>query len=320
MVNQKRPLEVTVAIALIFASLIIGLLTLTVSYPRTLTSVKVIIPLIAIGITIILSIMIFHGHNWARMLFIVLCLLWIPFVSSSGFIFQLKVGVLNIFEFVQQIVQILLYIIIVFLLLKRSSADYCKAKSKINPNLFTLLFWFGIFALLLKGFMKAVQFEAPIITTELLFYLGSEFYYGMPLLYDVPLLGVLNFRISSFGIPAIIYAQIYFLISLYRCWSILQGSTARTTPGKAIGFLFIPLFSLYWIFVAIRGLAKDVNAYLESKNVNENKISIGLSTATCIVSIFPFVSLITPILQNILIYKWAKFFNYSVTTLGIKYK
>jgi hypothetical protein len=43
-----------------------------------------------------------------------------------------------------------------------------------------------------------------------------------------------------------------FYTTLYRAWKCLQpGGLARTTPGKAIGFLFIPFFNLYWIFQAI---------------------------------------------------------------------
>ena len=32
------------------------------------------------------------------------------------------------------------------------------------------------------------------------------------------------------------------------------------TPGKAVGFLFIPVFGLYWMFVSIWGLGKVFNA------------------------------------------------------------
>jgi hypothetical protein len=39
-------------------------------------------------------------------------------------------------------------------------------------------------------------------------------------------------------------------IFLYRQWSLLQWHGARTTPGKAVGFGFIPLFCFYGWFVA----------------------------------------------------------------------
>ncbi|MDO4551096.1 MAG: hypothetical protein Q4C96_07580 [Planctomycetia bacterium] len=52
-----------------------------------------------------------------------------------------------------------------------------------------------------------------------------------------------------------------FCILIYRCWSVIQDEYVRTTPGRAVKFLFIPVFNLYWIFVAILGLAQDMNVF-----------------------------------------------------------
>ena len=49
-----------------------------------------------------------------------------------------------------------------------------------------------------------------------------------------------------FGLAALIFKCIF----LFRCWDLVPPERAATTPGKAVGFLFIPLFSLYWNFVA----------------------------------------------------------------------
>ncbi len=142
-----------------------------------------------------------------------------------------------------------------------------------------------------------------------------------PLFYTVSLWGgVVFFVIGQSTIEimlpiaaaTIIYAQVYSMISLYKCWSVLQGKTARTTPGRAVGFLFIPILNIYWTFVAIKGLAKDANSFLEQKNIMENKISENLSLAVSIASIIPYINIIVfPILINILIYQWANFFNHS---------
>lgn len=47
----------------------------------------------------------------------------------------------------------------------------------------------------------------------------------------------------------------------HRAWRTIQDSHARTTPGKAVGLMFVPLFNLYWAFVVIWGFAKDYNAF-----------------------------------------------------------
>lgn len=58
-----------------------------------------------------------------------------------------------------------------------------------------------------------------------------------------------------------------FAMLLYRMWAVLQDGHARTTPDKAVGFLFIPFFNLYWVFVAVYGLAVDLNAYVRRHRV-----------------------------------------------------
>lgn len=66
------------------------------------------------------------------------------------------------------------------------------------------------------------------------------------------------------GIITSMFSAILFYIYLYRAWTCLQAGAPRTTPGKAVGFLFIPFFNIYWFFVAINGLPKDWNRVVSS--------------------------------------------------------
>jgi GYF domain 2/Domain of unknown function (DUF4328) len=66
------------------------------------------------------------------------------------------------------------------------------------------------------------------------------------------------------GMVVMLVSMIFFCINLYRAWACLQPGGAQTTPGKAIGFMFIPFFNLYWVFVAINGLPKDWNRIVAS--------------------------------------------------------
>lgn len=61
-----------------------------------------------------------------------------------------------------------------------------------------------------------------------------------------------------------VIAMIFFYINIYRAWVCLQPGAPRTTPGKAVGFLFIPFFNIYWFFVAINGLPKNWNRIVSS--------------------------------------------------------
>lgn len=67
------------------------------------------------------------------------------------------------------------------------------------------------------------------------------------------------------GYLTTILSVIPFYMTLFRAWKCLQpGGMARSTPGKAIGFMFIPFFNLYWIFMAIKGLATDWNRTMDT--------------------------------------------------------
>jgi|GEM_PF-3359113 len=175
---------------------------------------------------------------------------------------------------------------------------------KVSPLLFALPFWFGFI----------VMVAGEVITKG-----GNR---GMGSL------------ITLTGEIFLIYASIYWLIALYRAWHVIPDAYARTTPGKAVGFLFIPLFNIYWIFVAIMGLADDARDFLNRAGVMEEKIGTGLSTAYPIMFIVAqmgsfagmmvlifinkivgaavygtsaLVGLITLIMQTVLIFQWAKF-------------
>jgi hypothetical protein len=94
---------------------------------------------------------------------------------------------------------------------------------------------------------------------------------------------------------------IFFYINIYRGWLCLQPGGVQVTPGKAVGFMFIPFFQLYWIFVAINGLPKDWNRIVASfedlKNAPKLKegtflaFSIGMLFAPLgMIMIFPMMS------------------------------
>jgi hypothetical protein len=109
--------------------------------------------------------------------------------------------------------------------------------------------------------------------------------------HDMIMAGLAGFGILAGTIFTCI-AMVYACILLYRIWNILQDGNVRTTPDKAIGFLFIPFFNFYWIFVVYYGLAVDFNRYVLERKCDVKLLSIPLFLATCILSIaslFPYV-------------------------------
>jgi hypothetical protein len=96
-------------------------------------------------------------------------------------------------------------------------------------------------------------------------------------------------------------ATIFGLIILYRGWSLVQPlryndprDAQMPTPGKAIGFLFIPFFNLYWVFVAVPGLAEKLNRLAQQRGVVP-RVSHGLAMTHAVLfvcGIVPYIGLL----------------------------
>lgn len=54
---------------------------------------------------------------------------------------------------------------------------------------------------------------------------------------------------------------------LFKMWDSIQDGVSTST-GKAIGFLFIPIFSIYWIFKAWGGFPAEYNEFIERHQLN----------------------------------------------------
>ena len=78
---------------------------------------------------------------------------------------------------------------------------------------------------------------------------------------------IVLFCVVGVGMLFILSAFIYQLVILARVWYCLRAARPRTTPGMAVGMLFIPFYNLYWIFIALNGLAEDWN-HLVSRAAN----------------------------------------------------
>jgi len=99
------------------------------------------------------------------------------------------------------------------------------------------------------------------------------------------------------GFPMIIAAVVLGFILLYRWWDAIQDGNPQTTPGKAVGFSFIPFFNIYWAYVAFVGLSKDINVYCKERGIPA-EVNEGLALAYYIVMLttcIPYVGLITAI-------------------------
>jgi len=150
---------------------------------------------------------------------------------------------------------------------------------------------------------KGLYLSSPIVGIVSLIIIGiaslailsgasvSDIAPGLLLLFALAILGAL-------------YSGIVNLVFIYKIWDAIADQYARTSPGKAVGFLFIPFFNIYWMFQVIWGFAKDCNAYIDRRSINAPKLPEGLFLACAILqaaSVVPYVGILTAVVGLILL-------------------
>ena len=103
---------------------------------------------------------------------------------------------------------------------------------------------------------------------------------------NAALFGIIMMVCGAAGWICLICYMIFTYIYLYRAWQYIQDilGLARTTPGAAVGMLFIPFFNLYWIFNVFPGWATDYNRYLDTKGATTvPRASNGLAIAAMLI-------------------------------------
>lgn len=88
---------------------------------------------------------------------------------------------------------------------------------------------------------------------------------------------------------------------LYFAWASIQDGHARTTPGKAVGFSFIPVFNLYWAFYMMVGYTTDYNNYIARYKFKATPLNFGLFLTLVILGIVSIVLVRIPVIGFLLI-------------------
>lgn len=120
-----------------------------------------------------------------------------------------------------------------------------------------------------KGLKKLFTWWFIFVALHLVgnFYSNIIYGYVFDTVYDNSINQVLRltaFTITTyfFYVVALVTMILQFVL-LYRLWKIIQDGVTRTTPGKAVGYLFIPGYNLYWYFRAFRGFSIETNAFID---------------------------------------------------------
>jgi hypothetical protein len=61
----------------------------------------------------------------------------------------------------------------------------------------------------------------------------------------------------------IVINAIYFILMIWKMWSSIKDEETPITSDKAVGFMFIPFFNIYWLFVVWGSFPKYYNDYVD---------------------------------------------------------
>jgi len=129
---------------------------------------------------------------------------------------------------------------------------------------------FGLVATLVAGLQNFVWYQdAPGLVIELIVLVG--------------ILAVVQFFFVN---------MVYNLLMLWKMWSSIQDGRARTTPGKAIGFLLIPFFNIYWIFQVWGGFPTDYNNFSERQRLSLPRLAGGVYKAYPVLTLLTLIPLL----------------------------
>jgi hypothetical protein len=100
------------------------------------------------------------------------------------------------------------------------------------------------------------------------------------------------------GGVALLAGLVLSCVLLYKAWNQIQDGQARTSAGMAAGLLLVPFFNLYWVFVAVYGLAWDMHRYVVRRgwytrpNLGPYPLSPGLALASSILFVASWVPML----------------------------
>lgn len=124
---------------------------------------------------------------------------------------------------------------------------------------------------------------------------------------------------AGIGLVALIPAIIFGSILHYQCWHALPIEYRATSPGKAVGYLFIPFYNLYWAFISWVKLADGYEVWQRESKATMKYTMRGLGITQAILFCLPF--LLLPVLPLYLQYPFISIAMgiASLTVFGLFY-
>jgi hypothetical protein len=59
-------------------------------------------------------------------------------------------------------------------------------------------------------------------------------------------------------------------------WAAIQDDKASISPAKAVWFLFIPVFNIYWALLMVTGFAEDYDSFILRRSIRAKSLPMSL--------------------------------------------
>lgn len=66
------------------------------------------------------------------------------------------------------------------------------------------------------------------------------------------------------------------LMLFYKMWAAIKDSQTTISPGRAVGFLFVPVFNIYWALLMLTGFTEDCNSFIIRRSIRAEKLPMTL--------------------------------------------
>lgn len=86
------------------------------------------------------------------------------------------------------------------------------------------------------------------------------------------------------------------LLLFYKMWAAIADNQASITPAKAVGFLFVPVFNIYWALCMVTGFAEDYNAFIQRRSIKTKDLPFTLFLIYAFVFILSATVVTTPMI------------------------
>jgi len=86
------------------------------------------------------------------------------------------------------------------------------------------------------------------------------------------------------------------MLLFYKMWAAIQDDKASISPAKAVWFLFIPVFNIYWALLMVTGFAEDYNSFILRRAIRTKDLSLTLFLIYAFAFILSATALTTPMI------------------------